>query len=331
MAGDEPPRDPDAWIEKVVTVTSALGMNPTRTRWRLIRWQESRRRASRRREQVIEHIRYEHKTCPRCGHVQDRDATTCTRCEARLGRRGFQLLSRVGLRMPTAISISTVLAIAILAVYVREIAAMGGGLQSPSAVTLYLLGATWPPVIADEPWRLVTAMFLHIGFWHVGFNLIAIALIGPRIEELYGRPTMLFLFLVTGVLANLGSGPLGPIAVGAGASGGVMGLIGVAAGYGHRHGTSAARALRNDMVKWTLYTLIFGYAVGADNWAHLFGGLAGAAIGFAVRPAWWTRRNLRVARAIVGVVAAAVLIGALAIIFTRHVEPELEETDQSSR
>jgi len=57
---DAPGPDPDAWIEKVVAVAKALGMNPVRVRWRLIRWQEARRRGQRRREQWITHVRYQH-------------------------------------------------------------------------------------------------------------------------------------------------------------------------------------------------------------------------------------------------------------------------------
>ncbi len=321
MAGEEPTPDPDAWIEKVVKVTSALGMNPTRTRWRLIRWRENRRRADRRREQVIQHIRYEHKICPTCGHVQDRDATSCTRCEAKLGRRGLQILGRLGLRLPTAISVSTVLAVAILAVYVREVVAMGGSLATPSGYVLEQLGAHWPPAVPEEPWRLVTAMFLHIGFWHVGFNLLATASIGPRIEEVYGRGTMLLLFFVTGILACVGSGVVAPSVLSAGASGGIAGLVGVAGGHGQRSGTRAGLELRNDMAKWMLYVMIFGYFIGANNWAHLFGALSGAAIGLALPPRGWMHRRLRVVRAVIGGIAVVILIGALAIIFTRDLTP----------
>ena len=41
-------------------------------------------------------------------------------------------------------------------------------------------------------------MLLHGGLLHLLFNLLAIASVGPRIEELYGRATMLGLLIVTG-------------------------------------------------------------------------------------------------------------------------------------
>jgi len=292
-----------------------------RLRWKLIRWQERRRRKAREREQVIAHITYAHKTCHECGAVQDKNEAICTRCGVKLGSRGFQMLERLGLATPVPISMSTLLAIAILVAYGRAWVAGGGGLSAPGGTLLVELGGRWPPAMADEPWRLVTAMFLHAGLWHLGFNILAIASVGPRIEELYGRATMLALFIATGALANLATLEVGRLAVGVGASGGVMGLVGVAAGAGHRAGTSRGRALRDDMLKWGAYTLVFGFAVGADNWAHMFGIIAGAAFGYLVSPGVWTRRSLFLVRTGVGLVGLIATLGAVAIILTRTPSP----------
>ncbi|HEX3762193.1 MAG TPA: rhomboid family intramembrane serine protease [Kofleriaceae bacterium] len=323
--GNEPKPDPADWsekmIEKAVSVAGALGMNRVRVRWKLIRWQEDRRRARRRREQWVTHVRYQHKTCPKCGHVQDRDEKVCTACSAALTGRRLQVLQRIGLTSPELLSMSTLIAIALLGVYLREWIAAGSGLRSPSGTLLRDLGGHWSAVTAAEPWRLVTSVFLHAGLWHLGFNLLAIATIGPRIEALYGRLTMLMLFVVTGVLANLGSDVMGLDGVGIGASGGVMGLVGVAVGYGQRLGTGAGRALRDDMLKWAAYTLVFGFWIHADNWAHGYGLVLGAGFGYAVRPEAWSHPRLLPVRALGKLVGAAGAIAALAIIFTRTPSP----------
>jgi len=135
------------------------------------------------------------------------------------------------------------------------------------------------------------------------------------------------LFIITGTLANAGSEVMGLAGVGIGASGGVMGLIGAAAGYGQRLGTSGGRALRDDMLKWTAYTIVFGFWLGADNWAHAFGALLGAAFGYAVRPALWQRPRLVGLRALGKLVGVAGAVGALAIIFTRTPAPLAEAPD----
>lgn len=321
--------DDDAWIEKVVNVAGNLGFNKMRLRWKLIRWQDKRKKAANLREQQKLHIGYAHKTCGECGAIQDKDEAVCTACGAKLGKRAFQVLGRLGILAPVAISMSTLLAIGILVAYARVWVAAGGGFGSPSGYLLVDFGGRWPPLISAEPWRLLTAVFLHAGLLHLAFNILAIASVGPQIEELYGRATMIGMFVITGVLANVGALQVGKLAVGIGASGGLMGLIGIIAGYGQRLGTARGRGLRDAMLKWSAYTIIFGFVVGADNWAHLFGLIGGAAFGFLVRPEVWRRRALIPARLLIGLIGAVGTLGAIAIILTRTAQP-IDEARGSS-
>lgn len=324
-------REPDdEWMEKVVQIAGALGFNPMRTRWKLMRWQERRRKARRQREQQLAHIGYPHKLCAECGAVQDRSEARCTACGATLTSRTVQVLQRMGLAaaLPEGLSMSMLLAVVMLAVHARVWIAAGGGLRAPSGALLVAFGGHWPPSTRDEPWRLATAIFLHAGLWHLAFNLLAIAKIGPVIEGLYGRMTMLGVFLITGVAANLGSEWMGLSGVGIGASGGLMGLIGVAAGHGQRAGTGAGRAQRDAMVRWAAYTMIFGFAVGADHWAHAFGFVLGAVLGYAVRIEIWRRPALLPLRVAVQLAGVAGAIAAIALIFTRAAPP-LEPPDQA--
>jgi rhomboid protease GluP len=174
-------------------------------------------------------------------------------------------------------------------------------------------------LLGGEYHRLLTACFLHAGIVHIGFNLFALATIGPQVESLYGRGSLLFFFVVTGALANLGSGLVGlggagSPNVGIGASGGIMGLLGVAAGWGQRDGTSAGRHVRNDMLKWAAYVLVFGLFVRADNWAHGFGLVAGFAIGWLLRPRAWRRPSLAAVRIAAAALGLAALVAALVLV-----------------
>jgi len=311
--------DDDAWIEKVVNLAGNLGFNKMRLRWKLIRWQDKRRKAKNLAEQERLHVDYAHKTCGECGAIQDREQKVCTACGKKLSSRTWQILGRMGLTAPQAISVSTLLAVSILLAYARVWTAQGGGFGAPSGYLLVDFGGTWRPLMAEEPWRLLTSVFLHAGLWHLAFNLLAIASIGPRIEELYGRATMAGIFILSGVIASYGSISIRATGgVGIGASGALMGLIGLAAGYGHRAGRGRGHGLRDDMLKWSAYTFIFGFAVGADNWAHLFGALVGAAFGLAVKPAWWARKAWVPARVLLGLIGVAGTVGALVLIMTRH-------------
>ena len=210
------------------------------------------------------------------------------------------------------------IAILILAAYVRTAAAAGGLGDIPTRI-LILHGANLPDgVLADEPWRLATSVFLHAGILHLAFNLLALAMVGRVVEELYGRWATLFGFLLTGVVAAFASQQLGLDAAGVGASGAVCGLIGIAAAAGHRLGTSHGIQLRNDMLKWLAYVLIFGFVIGADNRAHAGGFVAGGLLGLAVPAAAMRKTAARRIGIALGVVALLGSVATVAAILYPH-------------
>jgi hypothetical protein len=110
----------------------------------------------------------------------------------------------------------------------------------------------------------------------------------------------------------------------------VCGLIGAAAGYGQRLGTTRGRTIRNDMVKWFAYTIVFGFAVGANNWAHLGGAVAGAALGYAMRPQTWKLPALLPLRVVVKLAGVAATVTALVIILTRSPTPASTGADSQT-
>jgi membrane associated rhomboid family serine protease len=286
------------WIDKQANVAGHLGMNATGVRWKLIRWHDRRTKA---------------------------------RAQPPLASRPLHVMRRLGLSSPEAWSLSTLLALAIMATYARVWVAQGGGFGAPAGSLVFDFGGHWQAGAPEERWRLLTAVFLHFGLWHLAFNLIAIANVGPQIETIWGRLAMLFVFVATGVIGNIGSGLMQPNVLSAGASGGVCGLIGAAAGYGHRLGTPRGLELRNDMIKWLAYTIVFGFAIGANNWAHGFGAASGVAFGYAVQPARWNARALRPLRVLLQAMGIAATVAALAIIFTRSPAPPLATTEQLHR
>jgi|GEM_PF-1621970 len=84
-------------------------------------------------------------------------------------------------------------------------------------------------ILSGEPWRLVTAMFVHFGILHLLMNLYALYDLGKTLEVIVGKARFILAYLATGIFGGLVSQVwhLGTYSVEAGASGGVFGIIGV--------------------------------------------------------------------------------------------------------
>ena len=54
-----------------------------------------------------------------------------------------------------------------------------------------------------RPWQLVTHMFMHGGFWHIFFNMYALAIFGPVLEHQWGSRKFLIFYFVVGIGAAL--------------------------------------------------------------------------------------------------------------------------------
>jgi len=106
-------------------------------------------------------------------------------------------------------------------------AAQAAGAEVASA-PLFQAWSLYPPAIAGgQWWRLITAGFLHFGPLHIGFNMLALWVIGKDFERVLGRARFLAVYLV-GLLGGSASAFVFgvPGAQVAGASGAVFGLMG---------------------------------------------------------------------------------------------------------
>jgi membrane associated rhomboid family serine protease len=96
-----------------------------------------------------------------------------------------------------------------------------------SGSRLIAAGSNLGPYTTDgEWWRLLTSLFLHLGVWHLLFNMWALASFGPLAERLYGSANYLLLYLVAGVTGSLVSISWQPEVNSVGASGAIFGILG---------------------------------------------------------------------------------------------------------
>merc|ERR1719231_475548 len=64
---------------------------------------------------------------------------------------------------------------------------MGSAFGAPKLCSLYLLGASWGPAIANGAvWRLLSPMTLHANAMHVFFNVFFQLRIGFQMEKQFG-------------------------------------------------------------------------------------------------------------------------------------------------
>lgn len=163
------------------------------------------------------------------------------------------------------------------------------GVGGVDGTVLLSLGANAPGVAPPtQVWRLLTAAFLHGGFLHILMNGWILFDLGRVCEPLLSR----WKFLVVYVLCAIG-GSLGTIfwsqlrerpTLSVGASGALMGLLGLLLVYSTRH---RLYDLRNQLIQWAVMILILSFLGGGrgiDHAAHAGGFVTGCLLGFTVRP-----------------------------------------------
>jgi len=129
-------------------------------------------------------------------------------------------------------------------------------------------------------WQLLTSMFTHIEVWHIGFNMLALWVLGPQLELAIGRARFLALYFLSGLaggatvywLSNEYSQTLG-------ASGAIFGLMGALLVIAVKVGGDV-RGLAGWIGVNFFITFVFASYI---SWqGHLGGFIGGAAIGAAL-------------------------------------------------
>src|SRR6266852_7274650 len=180
----------------------------------------------------------------------------------------------------SALLVANILMLGVSLVLTMQAGEAGGlhTLFGMSGEASYRLGASHPYgiFVQHQWWRLVTAMFLHGGLIHIGFNMMNLMQFGPELEELYGSGRYLFLYVVTGALGFVASALMGHFSIGA--SGALLGLIGAMLAVTSKRGGSFMRELRSRLITSVAILFMIGYMhfLAIDNAAHM----GGFAVGF---------------------------------------------------
>ena len=217
--------------------------------------------------------------------------------------------------------------------------AQGANIWMPTLDQLMRWGADRPDniLIHGEWWRIVTAMFVHVGLIHLAANMWCLWNLGLLAEPLMGSFGLFAAYILTGAAGNLLStgwnwfravhdSPGAPFfQAGAGASGAVFGIAGalIVLLKSKRLPVPAQELnrLRRSVIYFAAINLVIGFSVNfgkgftgveIDNSAHIGGCLCGLLFAAPMIPRIGSRRSdfqMRLRLAVSMVVLLLVLFG----------------------
>jgi membrane associated rhomboid family serine protease len=147
---------------------------------------------------------------------------------------------------------------------------------------LHRIGSlTGDDVLKGQWWRLLTTCFVHAGVLHLGMNMFMLYKLGAFVERTWGR----WRFFVIYALAGWGGSCLAvaytPQLFLVGASGALCGIFGAQAVWVLLYGRYLPRSMARRGLAQTLFNILLLVGIsllpGVSGYAHLGGGLAGAA------------------------------------------------------
>ena len=157
----------------------------------------------------------------------------------------------------------------------------GGGSLTGSGLggsTLLTEGALSRAAIADgEYWRLITAGFLHGGFFHLLFNMFSLYILGTMLEPAIGRVRFALIYFVSLLCGSFGALLIetNANALTVGASGAIFGLMSAAVIVMRNRGINP---LESGLGLWIGLNLLLTFTIPNISIGGHIGGLIGGAI-----------------------------------------------------
>ena len=151
-----------------------------------------------------------------------------------------------------------------------------GGYDISSAQCAAQPRGEWLPGVADGAvWQVLTSAFTHIELWHIGFNMLALYVLGPQLERLLGHGRFLALYLLSALGGSAAvmwlSSEYGAVL---GASGAIYGLMGALLIVIRKVGGDASQLLL-----WIGINVVITLVGSNISWqGHLGGFVVGAAV-----------------------------------------------------
>ena len=169
------------------------------------------------------------------------------------------------------------------------------GFDYESVQTVYDLGGVLGAEIQVDPsqsWRLLAAMFVHVGLQHFVLNMVTLYFLGRIAEDLFGSKAFLALYLLSGLMGNLFVLVFSPEVVAAGASTALSGLFATIVSLRFIARSPYIRYLSQRYTALILINILFSFMPGISLAGHL-GGLVGGGILAFVFPVYGERDSMK--------------------------------------
>jgi membrane associated rhomboid family serine protease len=152
-----------------------------------------------------------------------------------------------------------------------------------------LLWLSKPETADGQFWRLWSVTLVHANLLHFAFNMYALYICGPLVEQIYGSIRAFGFYVIAaagGSIATFAFSEGDPVV---GASGAIFGFFGILFAASRLHLPMLdrrGRALVSQVGMLIVLNIVIGFAIpGIDNLAHLGGLAAGILLGVAFSPA----------------------------------------------
>lgn len=275
---------------------------PPQWRWKLDRWKEKLASSEEKKQEDARP-----RLCPACGTLVGASARKCHECGTSMSFSMAAVSRSLGDAIPQETPVTYFLLASNFMLFLVCLGATWQATGSPSLFAginsdiLLRLGARSTSLILQgEIWRLVMPIFLHGGLMHIGMNMFVLKDLGPQLEDVYGSARYLFLYVITGVIGFAWTTtwdclmlarhvPPGsdafryylqmfPISIGA--SGSLMGLLGLALAITTVRGGAYMQMIRSQLLRSFAIILVIGLIIpGIDNAAHIGGFASGFLLG----------------------------------------------------
>lgn len=171
-------------------------------------------------------------------------------------------------------TITTILIITNVIMYIFT-AFLSGNPFDANVYVLIKLGAKENSLISQgEYYRFITAMFLHGGLVHLGFNMYALRALGPTVEKVFGKVRYIAIYFLGGIISVISSYIFSQ-EISIGASGAIFALLGAILVLAIKSKDRVGNGMVKNILSVIAMNIFIGFSLSnIDNYAHL-GGLIG--------------------------------------------------------